>query len=130
MDSYTVSKVGNEKVSGYNCIYSKLTSSTNTKYFKSSTTFDVWTSTEVPCYSLLHKYMTMQNLKPDMIEALKKAGSDGIFVIITASGKDYSLEMLLITAISKNFPASLFEISVGYNKSNENMMYHMIGSAK
>ncbi len=130
VDTYTVTKVGTEKVSGYNCIHSKVTSSMNTKYFNSSTTFDVWTSTEVPGYALLQKYMMMQNLKPDMIEALKHAGCDGFFVKINSKGEDYSMEMLLIKAISKNLPASLFEIPAGYGKSDKNMLYNFMPSSK
>jgi hypothetical protein len=39
-ETYTVNKVGNAKVTGYNSILSKIVSSAKTKYFKSSTTFD------------------------------------------------------------------------------------------
>ncbi len=130
MDTYTVSKVGNEKVGGYNSIHSKVTSSMNTKYFNSSTTFDVWTSTEVPGYALLEKYMTMQNLKPDMIETLKQAACEGFFVKIESKGDDYSMEMLQIKAVSKNLPASLFEIPAGYGKSDKNMLYNLVPSSK
>lgn len=61
--------------------------------------------------------VSANGIKP--IKALKKAGSNGFFVKITASGKDYSMEILLINAVSENLPSSLFEIPEGYSKSNE-----------
>ena len=46
--TYEVTKVGNETVSGYSCIHSKLKETTGSSIFKSTTEMDVWTSTSVP----------------------------------------------------------------------------------
>jgi Domain of unknown function (DUF4412) len=129
-ETYQVTKLGNETVQGYPCIHAKITSTTNTRFFKSSTTFDIWTSTEVPGYALMQKMMEVQNIQPAMMKALQEAGCNGYFVKINTTAKDYSMSMLLIKAERKTFPASLFEIPGGYTESKQNMMYHMIPAAK
>ena len=72
--------------------------------------------------------MAVQNLKPDMLRALDQAGCGGSFVKMTTTDKDYSMDMSLIKAENKTFPASMFEIPAGYTESNENMLYHMMPS--
>jgi len=125
--NYKVTKIGNETVQGYNCTHAKLVSTAGSGAFKSSTTMDVWTSTDVPGYALLKKAMTMQNVTPKMMQALNQAGCGGFFVKMTSQSKDYSMNMTLIKTQEKNFPASMFTIPAGYTQSNENMMYHMMG---
>lgn len=127
-ETYTVTKIGNEKIQGYNCIHSKITSSFNSRFLKSSSTFEVWTSNEVPGYALIKKLTMIENIRPDMMDAIDKAGCGGFFVKMVSTGKDYSMEMLLIKAVEKNLPASLFEIPSGYSESKENMMYHLISN--
>ncbi len=124
-ETYQVTKIGNENVQGYNCIHSKMISTFNTRFLKSSTTFDMWTSTEVPGYSIYQKLVSMQNVKPAMMHALEQAGVGGFFVKMTSATKDYSMEMVLVRAENKNLPASLFEIPSGYSESKENMLYHI-----
>ena len=77
LETYQVTKLGNETVQGYNCIHATITSTTNSGFFKSSTTFDIWTSVEVPGYSLFEKLMTVQNVQPKMMQALEQAGCGG-----------------------------------------------------
>jgi uncharacterized membrane-anchored protein YitT (DUF2179 family) len=129
-ETYQVTKLGNETVQGYNCIHAKITSSTNTRFFKSSTTFDIWTSTEVPGYALIQKMIDVQNVQPKMMKALQEAGCSGYFVKMITTAKDYSMSMLLIKAEKRTFPASLFEIPGGYTESKQNMIYHVIPAAK
>ena len=70
-------------------------------------TEDVWTSTDVPGYSMMKKKMISKNITPKMLDALDKAGSSYI-----------SMSMNLITAAHKTFPASLFQIPSGYSALN------------
>ncbi len=91
---------------------------------------DLWTSEDVPGYSFIKKIMVNQNIKPQMLQALEKNNCGGYIVKMVSAGKDYSMEMTIIKAENKSFPASLFEIPAGYKESNENMMYHIMGSAK
>jgi hypothetical protein len=129
-ETYQVTKIGNETIQGYNCIHSKIISATNTRFFKSATTFDVWTSTDVPGYALIQKMIRVENIQPKMMQALEQAGCGGFFVKINTTAKDYSMSMLLIKAEKKTFPASLFVIPGGYSESEQNVMYHMVPAAK
>jgi hypothetical protein len=129
-ETYEVTKLGNETIQGYNCTHVKLKSTFGKGMFKSSSTMDLWTSENVPGYSFIKKIMVNQNIKPQMLQALEKNNCGGYIIKMASSDKDFSMEMQLVKAETKSFPASLFKIPNGYAESNENMMYHMIGSAK
>ena len=130
IETYEVTKIGNETVQGYNCTHVKLKSTTGKGMFKSSSTMDLWTSQDVPGYTFIKKIMVDQNIKPQMLQALEKNNCDGYIVKMASEDKDVSMEMIIIKAERKTFPASLFEIPSGYKESNENMMYHMLSGAK
>jgi hypothetical protein len=129
-DSYEVVKLGKETVAGYSCIHAKLTSTFGSGMFKSTSTMDIWTSTDVPGYALYKKMLLTANMKPQMLQALEKAGCGGFLVKTESQNKDYSMIMVLIKAGEKNFPASLFEIPSGYAESKQNSIYHMAAGAK
>ncbi|HLY72288.1 MAG TPA: DUF4412 domain-containing protein [Puia sp.] len=108
-ETYTVTKIGNETVQGYNCIHSKLVTSSK-GMFKSSSSMDIWTSAAVPGYSNLRKMILSQNITTAMMQALDRAGCGGNFVKIISGKKDYSMMMLLTAAETKTFPAELFKM--------------------
>jgi hypothetical protein len=120
--TYQVTKVGNETVFGYKCIHSKLTVITSGQ--KSGIVEDIWTSTEVPGYATLAKLTAIQNVTPAMMRALEQAGCGGFFVKVDMQSKAISMDMQLITASRRNFPASMFEIPQGYTMGG-NMGYGM-----
>jgi hypothetical protein len=125
--TYQVVKIGNEAAGGYNCIHSKLTINNG----KTSVTEDVWTSTEVPGYSLYKKMMDQQkNVTPKMMQAMEQAGCMGFFVKMEMQNPNFSMTMLLANVAQKNLPASLFEIPPGYtHASGNNLMYQMMQGA-
>ena len=123
LSQYEVTKVGNETVNGYNCVHAKLTSTTGSGMFKSSSTEDIWTSTDVPGYSIIKKVMLQQNVTPQMLQALNNAGCEGFFVKMVAGDKNYSMTMQLTKAEKQNFVASLFKIPSGYTESKSNLMF-------
>lgn len=129
-ENYQVTRVGSETAGGYSCIHSKVVSTMGSGMFKSTTSFDIWTSTSVPGYALFKKMGSLENVKPKMMVALDNAGAGGFFVKMTSGAKDYSFTMLLTRADAQSFPASLFEIPSGYTKSQETMMSHMLSGAK
>ncbi|MEP6750427.1 MAG: DUF4412 domain-containing protein [Bacteroidota bacterium] len=128
--NYQVTKIGNETVQGYNCIHAKMVSTMGSGMFSSTSTMDIWTSAGVPGYALIQRTMTAQNITPAMIKALDQAGCNGFFVKITTQGKDASMNMTLVKAQSKSFPASMFDIPAGYKESDENMMFHQMHPKK
>lgn len=116
--TYQVTKIGNETVQGYNCIHSRLTVINSGQ--KSGITEEVWTSADVPGYTALKKLIALQNVTPKMLQAIEQAGCGGLFVKVEMQTKAFSMEMLLVDAERKNFPASMFQIPPGYTQGTSN----------
>src|SRR6185437_13223260 len=121
--NYKVTKLGNETVNGYNCTHAKLVSTMGSGMFKTSSTEDIWTSTEVPGYDMVKKATLQQNITPAMMKALNDAGCGGFFVKMASSDKHYSMTMQLAKASKQSFPASMFKIPGGYTESKSNLMF-------
>jgi hypothetical protein len=117
--TYQVTKVGNETVQGYSCIHAKLTISIPGS--KTPIVEDIWTSSDVPGYAAIQKLTVSQHATPQIMKALYQAGCDGFFVKMTMQSTAYSMDMLLVKATRKSFPASDFEIPSGFTaQSNAN----------
>ncbi len=116
-DKYNAIKIGNETIAGYPCVHAKLTSTGRDKV-----DMDIWTSKNVPGYSIMEKMMASSKsmITPDMFKVLKQAGADGYFVKMAIKSKDISSEMLLTKVEPKNLSASLFVIPAGYTASKDN----------
>jgi hypothetical protein len=121
-DSYQVTKIGNETVDGYNCTHAKLISNYGKGITKHSTTMDIWTSPDVPGYTMLKNWMSTQNVTPKMMQALDQAGCGGFMVKMANQTKDLTYSMDLIKAEKNSFPASMFSIPPGYTESKYNLM--------
>ena len=119
--SYQVVKVGSETVQGYSCIHARITMSTPGS--KLLITEDIWTSNDVPGYAALKKLAQVQNMTPGTMKALEQAGCDGFTVKVVMHTTAYSLDMILVQAVRKDFPASLFEVPAGYTAAtNTNVL--------
>lgn len=125
-NNYQVTKVGTENIQGYNCTHAKVVSNMGSGMFKSSSTTDIWTSTDIPGYAMIKDKMTVQKMTPGMMRALAQAGCAGFFVKMVAQGKDYSMTMTLVKAQQKSFPAAMFQVPAGYTETKENMMSRMM----
>ena len=91
---------------------------------------DIWTSADVPGYSMLKSWMSNQNVTPKMMKALDQAGCGGFMVKMTNDNKNLTYSMDLIKADKNSFPASMFCIPAGYTESKYNlMMMNMMQSA-
>ena len=127
LQTYRVIRIGIESSQGYRCIHSKLTTTSGSVIFKSTSAMDLWTSTEVPGYDIYKKLVSVQGYQAGMMQALDHAGCGGFIVKTEASGSGYSMSMQLIKAEKKNLPESLFDIPAGYKQSKGNMISHMVG---
>ncbi len=112
-NTYTVKKVGEEKVNGYKCIHAIVTSGKET--------YDVWNTKDFPEYA---KYAEAMNSNERMgsskrEQALKDAGCEGFPVKTVHKGNDREGEMTmeLVKMEKKNYSKSDFEIPAGYTKS-------------
>ncbi|HXD76399.1 MAG TPA: DUF4412 domain-containing protein [Puia sp.] len=125
---YEVTRIGTETVSGYPCTHVRVSNNIGSGAFKSSTTFDLWTSTAVPGYSLYSKLLTLSGSQGGMIGSLNKAGAAGFLVKMTGGGDGagYSMVMQLQRVQQRNFPASLFKIPAGYSNSGMSMAQRLL----
>jgi hypothetical protein len=135
--TYTVTKIGAETVAGYSCVHAKLSIVTADR--KTTVVEDIWTSTAVPGYAEM-KQLTVQtkNISAKMLGALDQAGCGGYPVKMTmqptggaAGSKDLSIsmDMVLITAAKRTFPASEFEIPAGYTPAtSQSMMQNVLAN--
>jgi Domain of unknown function (DUF4412) len=128
--NYTVTKIGEETVNGYHCIHAKLVSEYGTSGFKTTTTHDVWTSSQVPGYAELKKMTANQRVPVKMMRALEQAGVDGAMVKMNLQSREITMSVSLISAKEKTLPASLFIIPSGYKESQQNMFRHMMPAKK
>jgi hypothetical protein len=127
--TYKVTRIGSETVDGYSCVHVKITTTSGSGLFKSSSSEDLWTSTSVPGYALYEK-LSDQTVNYGMMQALKQAGAAGTMVKMSASGKDYSMSYDLIEAKSGSWPASLFSIPEGYTNNHKTIMEYMLAGAQ
>jgi D-arabinose 1-dehydrogenase-like Zn-dependent alcohol dehydrogenase len=75
--------------------------------------------------------MTNQHVTPKMMQAMEQAGCDGFIVKMQmqspqqqqAQAMQFSMNMVLITAARKDFPASMFEIPAGYTAMNSQNIF-------
>jgi Domain of unknown function (DUF4412) len=111
--TYQVTKIGTETVSGYSCIHARLTT-TGSRGKGSSVTQDIWTTTDIPGYSSIRQMMALETVTPGILRALEQAGCNGVIVKMTMQSSVISSSMILIRAAAANLPASLFELPSGY----------------
>lgn len=114
-EKYTIEKLGTESVSGYPCTHVRLTSTIGSGTFAIVTSSEFWLSTAVPGYSILQHGMLEAGKNIGILKALHAAGADGIFLKMTARGKDYAMTMQLLQFKEGSFPSSLFVIPAGYH---------------
>jgi hypothetical protein len=124
-ESYQITKIGTETVQGYSCTHSKVVSTFGSGFTKTTTTTDIWTSTEVVGYSLYKKMASLQTAHSGMMIAMENAGCSGLFVKLVLTGKDLTVEEILLKAEESQLSADMFRIPSGYSESKENMIYHM-----
>ncbi len=127
---FTVNKIGDEKIIGFNCVHAQIIATTTynnaASIFNAKDTTDLWASPDVPMPDAAKKYMNVVTQKMgaalgnnNVAKQLTDMGCVGFPVKFQMHGKDVS-SISQITKISKgNFPENLFEIPAGYKKTAE-----------
>lgn len=123
-DQYTVKKLGEEKILGYN--------TQHVLVIHRDTTNELWTAREFLDYDTFSKMQARlggrMGRDNGMAKALKDAGADGMPLKSVASAGDGGKVTMEVTkAEKKSLPASTFEIPAGYTKSSGGMMDMMGG---
>ncbi len=113
--TYTVKKIGEEKVNGYKCIHALVT--------QGKETHDVWNTKDFADYE---KYAEAMSSNEKMgsnkrYKALKDAGCEGFPVkTVYKNEREGEMTMELVKMEKKNFSKSDFEIPADYKKSENN----------
>ncbi len=123
----TVTKVGEEKILGFNCVHAKIISKKTMGSFYSETdTVDLWKSKEVPMQSNVKELFNQfesrtgnTTYSPEATAQLKQMGCDGFTVKMEMGSKDVSMVMQLSKVEHRDLPASMFEIPGGYKEMKE-----------
>jgi hypothetical protein len=125
----TVTKVGEEKVFGYDCVHAKVISNKKIGSFYNETdTINVWRSIEVPMQSNVKELFTRFESRTgsymyskETAAKLKEMGCEGFLVKLTMNGKNVSMVMQLTKAEHRTLPASMFQIPAGYSEDKNGM---------
>jgi hypothetical protein len=125
-DQYTVKKLGEEKILGYNTQHVLVT--------HKDTTNELWTAREFLDYGTFSKMQTRLGSRmggdKGMAKALNDVGVDGMPLKSVASAGDGGKMTIEVTKAEKKLlPASTFEIPAGYTKSSGGMMDMMGGTS-
>ncbi|HVM86925.1 MAG TPA: DUF4412 domain-containing protein [Puia sp.] len=125
----TVTRIGEEKILGYNCVHARVVSNKNLGgFFKITDTLDIWRSNDVPIQDQFKNLMKNFESKTgnfmysnEVVDQLKKMGCDGFMVKMEIRSKRSKTEEELVRAEHKSFPASMFEIPAGYKEDKNGL---------
>ena len=120
----TAAKIGEEKISGFNCVHAKIISKKTMGSFYSETdTVDLWKSNDVPMQSNVKELFNQFESRtgntmysPEVTEQLKQMGCVGFTVKMEMGSKDVSTVMQLTKVERRDLPATMFEIPTGYTE--------------
>ncbi len=123
----TVSKVGEDKILGFNCVHAKIISKNFIGNFYSIVdTVDIWRSNDVPIQStvkdLMNKFESRTGnymYSKEVTDQLKQMGCIGFMVKMEIGSKDASTVMQLTKVEHRDLPASMFEIPAGYKEDKD-----------
>lgn len=125
----TVTKLGEEKVFGYNCVHAKIISHKKIgNLYNETDTINVWRSKDVPMQSDVKELFTQFESRTgsymyskETAARLKEMGCEGFTVKLTTNAKNHSMVMQLTKAEHKTLPASMFQIPAGYKEIKGDM---------
>jgi hypothetical protein len=120
----TVTKVGEEKIMGFNCVRAQILTTKDMGLLgKLSDTIDLWYSRDVPMAPFFRYYMDKNMsrswssmMTPAAADQLKQMGCSGFMVKMQTGSKDANVAMGLTKAQKGDFPKSMFEVPAGYKE--------------
>ena len=123
----TVTKVGEEKILGFNCVHAKIVSKRSIgNFYSMADTVDIWRSSEVPMQSHVKDLMNQLESRTgnfmyskEVKDQLKQIGCVGFMVKTEIRNKNALTVMELTKVERRDLPASMFEIPAGYTETNE-----------
>lgn len=110
-ESYTITKLGEEKLHGLSCIHSKAVN-------KDGHAFELWTTTEVPGYEkVVALYSKSQQMgSGDLWKEMQEAGVAGFMVKLKVDTEGGTSVMKLTEIKNIEAPESIFQIPAAYEE--------------
>ena len=120
----TVTKVGEEKIMGFNCVHARIISKKSMgSLFSQVDTLDLWRSREVPVISSVQALMDKFEARTgntmysqDAVNQLKQMGCEGFMVRMTIGSKNSNVNEELTKVEPRDLSANLFQIPAGYKE--------------
>jgi uncharacterized protein DUF4412 len=125
----TATKIGEEKILGFNCVHAKIISTKKIGNFYSETdTIDLWRSNDVPMQAnvkdLFDKFQSRTGnfmYTPETEAQLKAMGCEGFMTKMEMKNKNVSMTMQLTKAEHRNLSADMFQIPAGYTEDKNGL---------
>jgi hypothetical protein len=111
-ETWTVQKLGSEKILGYATTHVQATSS-------KGTSMEMWTTKDLVNSDVIARAMSRSSQLPgNLFGALEKEGAAGFMLRMVSKGKDGTSTRMEVVKIEKaSLPKSLFAVPAGYTKS-------------
>jgi hypothetical protein len=122
-----VTKIGEEKLLGYNCVHARVISNKSLgSFYQTTDTVDIWRSNDIPLQekfrSLLKRFDSREGsfmYSRDIVGQLKQMGCDGFMMKMQMHDKRFKMTDELVKAEPRDLPASLFQVPAGYKEVKE-----------
>jgi hypothetical protein len=119
-----VTKIGEEKMLGFNCVHAMIINKKSIgSSYSSVDTLDLWKSREVPIPTsvkeLMDKFESKNNnliYAPQVDDQLKEMGCEGFMVKLEINTKNSSTQQVLTKVEHRDFAEAMFQIPAGYKE--------------
>ncbi len=119
----TATKIGEEKILGFNSVHARIISKKSIgSLYSDVDTVDLWRSNNVPMQASVKELFDKFNSKgmamysADVANQLKQMGCEGFMTKMEMHSKRSSTTEILVKAESRDLPASMFQIPAGYTE--------------
>jgi Domain of unknown function (DUF4412) len=125
--SIKVTKLGNEKLYGFNCVHAKVSSITHFMGQTETGELDIWRSEEVPGASSLEStiQILVSPITLEMENKLVQAGCKGAILKVSWHDKNSDVIKELIKVTKQEIPDSVFVIPAGYRENKNAALYSL-----
>lgn len=122
----TATKIGEEKILGFNSVHARIISNKSIGNFYSDIdTLDLWRSNDVPMVASVKELFEKFNSKgmalysADVANQLKQMGCEGFMTKMEIHSKRSSTTEVLVKVEHRDVPASMFQIPSGYKETKD-----------
>lgn len=124
----TATKVGEEKILGFNSVHARIISNKSIgSLYSDIDTLDIWRSNDVPQQPAIKELMDKFNSKgmamysSDVANQLEQMGCKGFTTKLEIHSKNASVTEMLTKVEHRDLPASMFQVPAGYKEDKNGM---------